>query len=116
MQVDPKRLEQVLINLLHNAIKFTPAGGTVTVGAVRQGRGVHIEIVDTGVGMEPSEAARVFERFYKIDRGRNRAHGAGLGLAIARHLLELHGSQLHVVSEVGRGSRFYFALPLAIDG
>jgi signal transduction histidine kinase len=63
--------------------------------------------------MDSSEAERIFERFYKVDKGRSRAGGAGLGLAIARHLLELHGSQLQVVSEVGRGSRFSFALPLA---
>lgn len=109
---DPKRLEQVLMNLMHNAVKFTPAGGQVTVRAVRQGRGVQFDVADTGVGMDPVEAGRVFERFYKVDKGRNRADGAGLGLAIARHLLELHGSQLHVVSEVGRGSRFSFALPV----
>ena len=110
---DPKRLEQVLLNLAHNAIKFTPAGGTVTLGAVRQGRGVQFEVVDTGVGMDPAESIRIFERFYKVDKGRNRADGSGLGLAIARNLLELHGAQLHVVSEVGRGARFFFALPVA---
>jgi two-component system phosphate regulon sensor histidine kinase PhoR len=113
IRADLKRLEQVLMNLVHNAIKFTPDGGTVTLHAVRQGRGVEIEVEDTGMGMDSAEASRVFERFYKVDRGRNRAGGAGLGLAIARHLLELHGSRLHVVSEVGRGSRFTFALPVA---
>lgn len=113
VRADPKRLEQVLMNLVHNAIKFTPGGGKVTIHARRQGRGVQIEVADTGVGMTSSEAERVFERFYKVDKGRNRAAGAGLGLAIARHLLELHGSRLHVVSVVGRGSRFTFALPLA---
>ncbi|MBV9280647.1 MAG: PAS domain-containing sensor histidine kinase [Chloroflexi bacterium] len=110
---DQKRLEQVLMNLTHNAIKFTPAGGTVTVRAARQGRGVLVEVVDTGVGVDPAEAGRILERFYKVDKWRNRSGGAGLGLAIARHLLELHGSRLHVVSEVGRGSRFSFALPVA---
>jgi two-component system phosphate regulon sensor histidine kinase PhoR len=110
---DPKRIEQVLMNLVHNAVKFTPAGGTVTVRAIRQGRGVQFEVADTGVGMDAVEASRIFERFYKVDKGRNRAEGAGLGLAIARHLLELHGSRLHVVSGVGRGSRFSFALPVA---
>lgn len=110
---DPKRLEQVLINLAHNAIKFTPAEGTVTLRARRQGRGVEFEVVDTGMGMDAAETMRVFERFYKVDKGRNRAGGAGLGLAIARHLLEMHGSRLRVVSEVGRGSRFSFALPIA---
>lgn len=111
--VDPDRIEQVLLNLVHNAIKFTPAGGQVTLRARRQGPGVYIEVIDTGMGMEASDAARVFERFYKVDRGRNRMGGSGLGLAIARHLLELHGSQLQLVSEVGRGSRFSFALPIA---
>ncbi|HZB97350.1 MAG TPA: ATP-binding protein, partial [Candidatus Sulfotelmatobacter sp.] len=110
---DPKRIEQVLMNLVHNAVKFTPAGGHVMVRATRQGRGVQIEVADTGVGMDAGEASRIFERFYKVDKGRNRADGAGLGLAIVRHLLELHGSRLQVVSEVGRGSRFSFALPLA---
>jgi two-component system phosphate regulon sensor histidine kinase PhoR len=113
VRADPRRVEQVLMNLVHNAIKFTPTDGTVTLRAYRQGRRVQMEIVDTGVGMDPAEAARVFERFYKVDKGRNRLHGSGLGLAIARHLLELHGTQLQVVSEVGRGSRFYFALPVA---
>jgi two-component system phosphate regulon sensor histidine kinase PhoR len=110
---DGKRIEQVVMNLLHNAIKFTPADGSVTLRARRQGRGVQVDVVDTGVGMESAESERIFERFYKVDKGRSRVGGAGLGLAIARHLLELHGSQLQVVSEVGRGSRFSFALPLA---
>jgi two-component system phosphate regulon sensor histidine kinase PhoR len=113
LMIDLKRIEQVLINLVHNAIKFTPAGGTVTLRARRQGRGIQIEVIDTGVGIAAAEAGRIFERFYKVDKGRNRASGSGLGLAIARHLLELHNSRLDVVSEVGRGSRFTFALPLA---
>jgi two-component system, OmpR family, phosphate regulon sensor histidine kinase PhoR len=110
---DAKRIEQVAMNLLHNAIKFTPASGSVTVRARRQGRGVQVDVVDTGVGMASGDAERIFERFYKVDKGRSREGGAGLGLAITRHLLEMHGSQLQVVSEVGRGSRFSFALPLA---
>jgi two-component system phosphate regulon sensor histidine kinase PhoR len=113
--VDPERIEQVLLNLVHNAIKFTPEGGQITLRGRRQGPGARVEVIDTGVGMEPSEAARVLERFYKVDRGRNRSGGSGLGLAIARHLLELHGSELQVLSEPGKGSRFSFALPLAPD-
>ena len=112
-RADLKRIEQVLMNLVHNAIKFTPAGGKVLLRARRQSRGIYVEVVDTGMGLDAVEAARVFERFYKVDRGRNRAEGAGLGLAIAKHLLELHGSHLDVVSDVGRGSRFSFALPTA---
>jgi len=110
-RADLKRIEQVLMNLVHNAIKFTPAGGQVLLRARRQGRGIYVEVADTGMGLDADDAARVFERFYKVDKGRNRADGAGLGLAIAKHLLELHGSHLEVVSDVGRGSRFSFALP-----
>jgi two-component system, OmpR family, phosphate regulon sensor histidine kinase PhoR len=113
VRADAKRIEQIVMNLLHNAIKFTPSGGSITLRASRQGRGAQLDVVDTGVGMDAAEAERIFERFYKVDKGRSRVSGAGLGLAIARHLLELHGSQLQVVSEVGRGSRFSFALPLA---
>jgi len=112
-RADPNRLEQVLLNLVHNAIKFTPAEGSITVRAWRQGRGIQLEVADTGVGMDASDASRVFERFYKVDKGRSRSQGTGLGLAIARHLVELHGSRLQVVSEPGRGSRFAFALPIA---
>lgn len=110
---DGNRLEQVLMNLAHNAIKFTPPGGTVTLRARRRGRGVQLEVIDTGPGLDSADAARVFERFYKVDKGRNRDGGAGLGLAIARHLIELHGSKLQVVSEPGQGARFYFSLPAA---
>jgi two-component system phosphate regulon sensor histidine kinase PhoR len=115
VRADAKRLEQVMMNLVHNAIKFTPEGGAVSLQAARRGPGVEIAVADTGVGMSASEAARVFERFYKVDRGRARASGAGLGLAIARHLVELHGGRLRVVSEPGRGSRFSFALPVGSE-
>jgi signal transduction histidine kinase len=100
------------MNLAHNAIKYTPEGGRVTLRAHRQGRGIRIDVVDTGVGMTPEEAARVFERFYKVDRGRPRTAGAGLGLAIARHLVEVHGGRLIAVSDAGRGSTFSFVLPM----
>ena len=111
---DYMAVEQVLMNLIHNAIKFSPPkNGLVTVAARRRGPAVGIVIRDNGIGMDPDEAARVFERFYKIDKGRNRNQGTGLGLAIARHLVELHSSRLQVVSEPGRGSRFTFTLPVA---
>ncbi len=110
---DRSGLEQVLMNLVHNAIKFTPAEGSVTIRGRRDGLSISVEVVDTGIGMDAEQAARIFERFYKVDEGRSRDAGTGLGLAIARHLLELHGSRLRVVSEPDRGSRFIFALPLA---
>lgn len=110
---DFSALEQVFMNLVHNAIKFTPEHGTVTLRARRNGPGVEVEVVDTGVGMEPLASDRVFERFYKVDKGRHRGTGTGLGLAIARHVLELQGSRLSVVSTPNEGSRFSFALPVA---
>lgn len=112
IEADGARLEQILMNLAHNAIKYTPAGGSVVLRATRQGRGIRIDVADTGMGMLPDDAARVFERFYKVDKGRTRAAGAGLGLAIARHLVEMHGGRLAAVSEVGRGSTFSFVLPI----
>lgn len=112
VEADGPRLEQILVNLTHNAITYTPEGGRVTLRARRQSRGIEIEVVDTGVGMLPEEAERVFERFYKADRGRPRTAGAGLGLAIARHLVDVHGGKLTAVSEVGRGSTFSVALPI----
>jgi signal transduction histidine kinase len=101
------------MNLAHNAIKFTPHDGTITIRGRLSHPGIEVEVIDTGVGMDPLEAARIFERFYKVDKGRNRGNGTGLGLAIAKHLLELHGSRLQVVSEPGRGSKFSFKLPVA---
>jgi two-component system phosphate regulon sensor histidine kinase PhoR len=112
VRADSARLEQILMNLAHNAIKYTPEGGRVSLRAGRQGLGIRIDVVDTGVGMRPEDAARVFERFYKVDRGRPRAAGAGLGLAIARHLVEVHGGRLTAVSDTGRGSTFSFILPM----
>jgi two-component system phosphate regulon sensor histidine kinase PhoR len=112
VRADRKRVEQVLMNLVHNGVKFTPAGGRVTVRASRQGLAVSVEVVDTGIGMDDDQAARIFERFYKVDKGRNRGGGSGLGLAISKHLLELHRSSLQVVSEAGRGSKFSFSLPV----
>lgn len=114
VRADPDRLEQVAMNLIHNGIKFTPGAGRVTVRCRRQGPGVLVDVIDTGPGLAPSDASRIFERFYKVDKGRNRTGGAGLGLAIARHLVELHGGRLQVVSESGQGSRFTFSLPSAV--
>lgn len=111
---DQRRAEQVLMNLTHNAIKFTPEGGEVALRAGRKGLGVQFEVADNGPGMSRGEAARIFERFYKLDQGRKRDGGAGLGLAIARHLVELHGGRLQAVSSVGNGARFTFTLPAAV--
>jgi two-component system phosphate regulon sensor histidine kinase PhoR len=112
IMVDATRVQQVIVNLLHNAIKFTPAGGTVTVRAAQQDQELQIEVSDTGIGIAADDLPRIFERFYKVDRSRA-SSGTGLGLAIARHLVEAHGGRIWVESGVGKGSTFYFTLPLA---
>jgi two-component system phosphate regulon sensor histidine kinase PhoR len=109
---DAIRIQQVLVNLLHNAIKFTSAGGQVTVSATQQGQAVRFAVADTGIGIDADDLPRIFERFYKVDRSRATS-GTGLGLAIARHLVEAHNGRIWVESEVGQGSTFYFTLPLA---
>lgn len=108
---DRTRIEQVLINLIHNAIKFTPAG-RITVSARTDGDALRVSVEDTGVGIPESELPRVFERFYKTDRAR-RSEGTGLGLAIAKHVVQAHGGTIAVASQPGKGSRFEFTLPLA---
>ncbi|MBN1922978.1 MAG: HAMP domain-containing protein [Anaerolineae bacterium] len=109
---DAERIQQVLINLLHNAIKFTPAGGAITVSARGAADKVIIAVRDTGVGIAEEELSRIFERFYKADRARS-SGGTGLGLAIAKHIIQAHRGQIWVESVEGRGSTFYFSLPVA---
>jgi two-component system, OmpR family, phosphate regulon sensor histidine kinase PhoR len=111
---DEERLGQVLINLLHNAVKFSPGGGEVVVRVGRHGDEVVTTVEDQGVGIPRTALTRVFERFYKVDRARVRGGGTGLGLSIARHVVEQHGGRIWVESDEGRGSRFSFALP-ALD-
>jgi two-component system phosphate regulon sensor histidine kinase PhoR len=113
---DEDRLGQVMINLLHNAVKFSPDGGEVrvSVGTDATGDQVVVAVADHGVGIPRSAQARIFERFYKVDRARVRgeAGGTGLGLAIARHILEQHGGRIWVESTEGVGSIFSFSLPV----
>lgn len=113
---DPGRMQQVMTNLLHNAVKFTPSGGKVTVGAEqnRQRQQVTIFVQDTGHGIPEEDLPRIFERFYKSDRARTRGEGGtGLGLAIARHLVQAHKGQIWAKSREGKGSTFYFSLPIS---
>ncbi|MEX1143463.1 MAG: ATP-binding protein [Anaerolineales bacterium] len=109
---DAPRLEQVLVNLIHNAIKFTPREGIIKA-AVRQGNGVvEFSVADTGAGISADNQLRIFERFYKADSARNRI-GTGLGLAIAKHMVESHLGKIGVESKEGKGSRFFFTIPVA---
>ncbi len=110
ISVDRVRLEQVLINLVHNAIKFTPVGGSIQLQVRQGGDQTTIEVRDTGIGIAPIEQIRLFERFYKSDKAR-RSDGTGLGLAIAKHIVQAHGGTIAVESAVGEGSTFRIELP-----
>ena len=113
---DAMRLGQVVVNLVHNAVKFSPDGGVVAVRTETWGDDVVVSVQDHGVGVPRGAQARIFERFYKVDRARQRPEpggGTGLGLAIARHVVEQHGGRIWVDSEEGVGSTFRFALPIA---
>jgi PAS domain S-box-containing protein len=110
-QADPDKLRQVLEQLVSNAVKYSPEGGTVTVSAARIPDGIEIAVADEGVGIAPSERDRIFSKFYKAGSG----PGTGLGLFIARGLVREMGGQMWVESEEGRGSRFAFALPPVED-
>ena len=111
---DEERLQQVLMNLLHNAIKFSPDGGTVTLTTDEHPDDIVISVADEGEGIPTQDQARVFERFYKVDRARQRAvGGTGLGLAVARHIVEAHDGRIWLDSTEGVGSTFNFSLPIA---
>jgi len=112
---DGARLGQVLVNLLHNAVKFSPDGGEVLVRVERAGVDALVAIRDHGIGIPRADRERVFERFYKVDRARSRvAGGTGLGLAIARHVVAAHGGRISLESEVGKGSTFTVRLPASV--
>jgi two-component system phosphate regulon sensor histidine kinase PhoR len=112
VRADGERVGQVLANLVHNAVKFTPPGGTVRLSASRQDGWVTFGVADTGVGIERADLGRVFERFYKADRARS-GGGTGLGLAIAKHIVQAHGGTIEARSDgPGRGALFRFTLPL----
>jgi len=112
LQADPHRLDQVFMNLIGNALKFTPTGGTVTVALTADADAVEAAVVDTGPGIPPSEMPLLFERFSQGDAAKAvRAAGTGLGLLICRHLVEAHGGRIWVESEPGHGARFVFRLP-----
>ena len=112
IEADGRRVEQVVANLLDNALNHTPQGGTVTI-AVSPGKdGILVSVSDTGEGIPPEHLPYIFERFYRVDDARSRkTGGAGLGLAIAKQMVELHGGRIWVESEAGKGSKFSFTLP-----
>lgn len=108
--IDKDRMERVLVNLIHNSIKFTPPGGYITISAEWEEDGVVVSVADTGVGIDPADLPRIFERFYKADKARA-GGGTGLGLAIARHTIEAHGGRIWAESQPGRGTVIRFSIP-----
>ncbi len=111
---DRRGLDQVVSNLVDNALKYGADGGTVTVRAAREDGFVRVSVEDEGPGIEPRHLSRLFERFYRVDAGRSRAvGGTGLGLSIVKHLVEAMGGKVQVSSDLGKGSRFSFTLPVA---
>lgn len=116
LQADEDRITQVLVNLVANAIQYTPEGGDVTISAARQANEILISVKDTGVGIPPEHLANLFTRFYRVDksRSRNAGGGSGIGLTIAKHLVEAHGGRIWVESKGdGQGSTFTFSLKIA---
>lgn len=115
VDADRERVHQVLFNLVDNAVRFTPSGGAVTVSAQRHNGSVEVRVADTGSGIPPEHLPRLFERFYRADPARSREDGGtGIGLAIARSVVEAHGGHIRAESELGAGSVFTFDLPVAL--
>jgi signal transduction histidine kinase len=111
---DERRLRKAAGHLVANALKFTPSGGRVAVSVALEPAVARLEVTDTGIGIEPAALTQLFTPFYQVDATMTRAHGeAGLGLALAKGLIEAHGGQIYALSEPGRGSRFGFTLPCA---
>jgi signal transduction histidine kinase len=114
VRVDPKRLSQVLTNLISNAYKYTPNGGTITIRAMRENGIVRCEVSDTGVGMSEEQLAKLFTKFWRADDPHVREQpGSGLGLTIAKNLIEMQGGEMTVTSEKGKGTTFSFTMPVS---
>jgi len=111
IRADKSRLEQVLVNIIHNAVKFTKPGGEIALEAESVLGGVRFSIRDTGVGIPSDSLSRIFERFYRVDRSRT-GSGTGLGLSISKHIVEAHGGKIWATSREGTGSAFYFEIPV----
>jgi signal transduction histidine kinase len=112
IEADERKVKQVLFNLLTNAVKFTPAGGRVDVAARRENGHVRLAVSDTGLGIAPADQARIFEEFGQAEGGRRQSEGTGLGLALSKRFVELHGGAIQVESAPGVGSTFSVTLPV----
>jgi two-component system phosphate regulon sensor histidine kinase PhoR len=114
MRADADMVTQVLLNLIDNAIKYTPEKGAVKIAAGNDAAFIRINVADNGIGIPEKDIPRVFERFYRVDKGRSRdLGGTGLGLSIVKHTVQAHGGEVHVESTLGEGSTFSFTIPAA---
>ncbi len=113
IEADPLKLKQILFNLLSNAVKFTPDGGSVSVSARRDGDFIEIAVADSGIGIKEEDLSKLFQTFTQLESGYTKEfEGTGLGLALTRQLVELHGGSIWVESEIGKGSKFMFVIPI----
>jgi signal transduction histidine kinase len=112
VSADVERVQQIVVNLLANAVRFTPPGGRVSVSAVRETTEVAVQVADTGVGIPADLVSKIFDPYEQAHRGRG---GSGVGLTVVRGLVEAHGGRVWAESEEGRGSRFTFTLPIAMS-
>ncbi len=114
VEADKSRIRQVLVNLVYNSIKYGNPGGTTNIKISNTGRKIIVEVADNGIGIPAQQVGRVFERFYRVDKHRNReSGGSGLGLSICKHIIEAHNESIHVMSTEGAGSVFTFTLSLS---
>jgi signal transduction histidine kinase len=109
---DERRIRQVIFNLLSNAVKFTESGGLVDVGAAQRNGEVEVSVADTGPGIAAEDLDRIFEEFQQTETGARQHDGTGLGLALSKRFVEMHGGRIWCESELGKGSTFRFTLPL----
>src|SRR5262249_13715271 len=112
IRADERKVKQVLLNLLSNALKFTPQGGRIEVRARPADGGVEVSVSDTGVGIAPEDQEAIFEEFRQVGTADKKVEGTGLGLALARKFIELHGGRIWLKSQLGQGSTFTFTLPM----
>jgi signal transduction histidine kinase len=110
---DERKIKQILLNLLSNAVKFTPEGGRIGINAKQTNGAVEISVTDTGIGIAPEDQPKIFEEFRQVNADyAHKSEGTGLGLTLAKKFVELHGGRIWVESEMGKGSKFTFTLPL----
>jgi two-component system phosphate regulon sensor histidine kinase PhoR len=115
LHADESRLQEIIYNLLDNAVKYSQSGGSITIGAAAVGNQIRLSVKDQGIGIAARDLPRIFERFYRVDKARSRElGGTGLGLSIVKHIAQLHGGRVEAESEPGRGTTISVILPIEV--